>query len=190
MNQNDILSLLSGLGSTPNWQYQLGLAQLQPQEQANTIQYQLGNTQLANQLAEFQQQQALAAAQQAWAQQFQTTGQQEQYGLQSGAQQFQQQQEATQNAIQNQAGNLQNWMTQVFGPMQAAQSLGLGNNAQARGTMLGAGGAGGASGGLGGYQPAVSPGGGPVANLVSSPYGELNLNTPTGNMLYNAWQNM
>lgn len=110
---NSVLSLLNTLGGLPNWKYQLGVAQLAPEEQANQYQYQEAQQQMANQLSEFQAQQALAQAQQQFQQQFQTTGQQQQYGLQSGAQNFNQQQTATQN-------NLQNWLTQLMGPGQAA----------------------------------------------------------------------
>jgi hypothetical protein len=126
MNDSDILSLLGGLSSTPNWNYGLGLAQLGPQYQANTIQQQLGSTQLANQLQEFQAQQALAAAQQQWQQQFQTTGQQQQYGLQSGAQQFGEAQQTQQQALQN-----------ALFPWTMAQAAGLTGNGTAGGAGRG-----------------------------------------------------
>jgi exonuclease V gamma subunit len=113
---NSVTDLLQTLGGLPNWKYQLGVAQLAPEEQQNAYQYALGQSQLANQLQEFQQQQALAQAQQQFQQQYQTTGQQEQYGLQSGAQNFNQQQTAQQNALQN-------WLTQLFGPGQASAQI-------------------------------------------------------------------
>lgn len=142
---NSVLDLLNTLGSTPNWKYQLGLAQIAPQEQATAAQYQLGQQSLADQMSQFQAQNALQQAQQNWAQQFANTGQQQQYGLQSGAQQFGQQQQQTQN-------NLQNWLTQIFGPSQANAQL-----AQ----LMGSGGAGGAA------SPQVNP---PVVVQPGQPF--------------------
>jgi hypothetical protein len=107
-----VTDLLSTLSTTPNWKYQLGLAQLGPQEQENTYQYQLGQSQLAQQMAQFQQQQALAQAQQQFAQQLA----QQQQTQSSQAQQFGEQQTGQQNALTN-------WLTQLFGPSQAIAQI-------------------------------------------------------------------
>jgi hypothetical protein len=111
---NNVLSLLQTLGGLPNWKYQLGESQVGAQEQGNTQQYQLGQQSLADQMAQFQAQQAMALAQQQWAQQFANQGQQ-----------FGQQQTAAQNAIANQTGQIQN----QYLPMEIMRQLSM----QARG---------------------------------------------------------
>jgi hypothetical protein len=180
---NDLLSLLGSLNTSPNWQYQLGLASLQPQVQQNSYNYQLGQTQLANQLQEFQQQQALAAAQQAWQQQFQTTGQQQQYGLQQQAQNFGQAQATEQQALQG-----------AMFPWQVASMAGTVPNANASFmqsyygypgfTGGGAGPAGLAGGASGGNAVNNNPLRGPIGNFTSTPWGKFNMNNPQDLMSY------